>query len=108
MPASDPQPFYRAARKGWYLQLTRKQQVKLGPDPSPVIGRDGKPVPPEHVRRKYYEVMAAGPEAEPPQPKDITLVVEVMDLFLDWVEKRKSARTYEWYKRHCQTFVKSI
>jgi hypothetical protein len=36
--------------------------------------------------------MAAEPEIEP-QPKDVKLAVEVIDLFLDWAEKRKSPRT---------------
>lgn len=35
-------------------------------------------------------------------------VAEVFDRYLDWCQKRRSARTYEWYKDHIQRFLDSL
>ena len=37
-----------------------------------------------------------------------TLVVEVIDLFLEWASKNREQLTYEAYKRRLQAFVDSI
>ncbi len=36
------------------------------------------------------------------------LVVAVVDQFLDWVQRRKAPRTYEWYHRHLQNLTAEL
>lgn len=52
--------------------------------------------------------MAARGVAVEVAPVDAGLCVVVVDRFLGWVEKRKSARTYEWYRRHLRNFAAAI
>jgi integrase len=104
-----PEPFYRNARHGWFVQVG-KRQIKLGRDPSPQRNKEGVPVAPAPILKKYHEVMATLEEEKPPEPPPVnpTFAVEVIDTFLDWVERHKAPRTYEWYVRHCQLFSESI
>lgn len=89
-----PEPFYRSARKAWFLQLG-KRQIKLHADE-------------KEARKRYHEIMASQEEPEPPKPVDASLAVVVIDSFLDWVQRHKAVRTYEWYQRHCEAFARSI
>src|SRR5262245_33101211 len=93
MPA-EPQPFYRSARRGWYLQLTRNRQVKLGADPNPKHDKDGNPVPPDDVLKKYHQVMAAHEEEVAPlsQPIEVRAAVEVVELFLEHLASRARSK----------------
>src|SRR5262245_3115075 len=84
-----PKPFFKKARSAWYVQLDGKQ-VKLAPDKDLAFER-------------YHQLMQ-----ERPKNADFTMVVGVLDAFLDWLKKNKAARTYEWYHRHLQTFAKAI
>jgi integrase len=89
-----PAPFYRSARKAWFLQLG-KRQIRLAADE-------------KEAWKRYHELMAANENESPPRPVDASLAVVVIDEFLGWVERRKARRTYEWYQRHCEEFAKSI
>ncbi len=89
-----PEPFYRPSRKLWYVQIGKKQ-INLG--------RDEK-----EAWRKYHALMAEAGK-EPPKPAaETSLAVVVVDLFLDWVQRHKSGRTYEWYRRHLTNFARGI
>src|SRR5262249_49949823 len=65
----------------------------------------GRWKPPQEILEAYHRVMAERPAET---PIDCPMVLGVLDAFLDWAEKNKPARTFEWYKRHLQAFVKSI
>jgi integrase len=84
-----PKPWYRPARRTWYVQIDGKQH-NLGPD------RDG-------AFERYHELMRDRPRAVDP-----SLALGIIDAFLDWVEQNQAPRTYEWYRRHCEAFARSI
>src|SRR4051794_5270561 len=100
-----PRPFYRVPLKRWYVQL-RGRQIPLGSEAKPRRDKHGKPIPPQTVIDRYYELMAAKDESAAPVASD--LVVAIVDRFLDWVQRRKAPRTYEWYRRHLQNFARAI
>ncbi len=104
-----PEPFYRAPRRLWYVQLDGKQ-INLGREDNPRKDGDGQPVPCAAIVTRFHELMAdRGKNAPPPEATvDSTLAVVVIDQFLDWVQRHKSERTYEWYLRHCEAFAKAV
>lgn len=89
-----PKPFFRPARRLWYVQMAGKQ-INLGPD------RDA-------AFERYHELMidvrrhGSVPQAIPSPP---VLVVEVIDKFLDWVHTHRSPETFEWYRYRLQRFA---
>jgi len=99
LPRRHPQPFWREFTRCWYVQIGKKQ-IRLSPD------RD-------EAFRIYYELMSRGQEDQPsssavalaPIP---TLVVEVLDAFLDWCGRNKAARTYEHYRENIQRFATRV
>jgi integrase len=90
-----PEPFWRAARQCWYVQIGKKQH-RLSPEH-------------DEAYRLYHELMARPPDATPLAPGPHSQVaVEIIDLFLEWASKNKARRTYEAYRDHLQTFVDSL
>jgi integrase len=87
-----PKPFFRPQRGLWYVQIEGRQ-VNLGPD------RD-------EAFRRYHDLMARGPDQS--RPPDGDAAVSVLDAFLDWCEKHRAPRTYEWYRDYLQSFARSI
>ena len=84
-----PKPFFKASRGVWYVQISGKQ-INLGKDK-------------DEAFRLYHELMAN------PEPKLQTnlnpSVTELIDLYLDWVQKHRAPDTYEWYQYRLQRFV---
>src|SRR5437868_6803997 len=83
-----PKPWFRQARGVWYVQL-HGRQYNLGPDQ-------------EQAFRKYGELLAA------PAPVQAQLVAGVIDGYLEWCERHRPERTYEWYRDHLQSFLDSL
>lgn len=81
-----PKPFFKKARGLWYVEIDRKQ-INLGGD------RD-------EAYRQYHQLMGQ-PRAKSVAPRSLAGVV---DAFLEWVEKHRSAETYEWYRYRLQRF----
>jgi integrase len=95
MPRKHPEPFWRDARKCWFVQIGKKQH-RLSPD------RD-------EAFQLYHALMSRKPEEKQPTPPPAALLaVEVLDRFLDWVKGQQAARTYEWYQRHLQHIASAI
>lgn len=88
-----PEPFWREARACYFVQIG-KRQVRLDPDEATAW-------------RLYHELMARPPEAKVAVAAP-TLVLEVLDQFLDWVQKNKAPRTYAWYRENLQRFARAI
>jgi integrase len=84
-------PFFRAPRSLWYVQLNGKQ-INLGPDK-------------DAAWKRYHELMAT-PEA--PRPSGELAAVVVIDRFLDWCQKHRAPRTYDWYLDYLQSFAKTL
>jgi integrase len=91
--AKHPQPYFRAQRGTWCVQLDGKQ-ITLGADEKEAF-------------TLYHKLMS---ERASPAPRVLvsTAVVTTLDLFLDWCEKNRARRTYEWYFNYLQSFVKAI
>jgi integrase len=90
-----PQPFWRASRNCWYVQIGRKQ-IKLHPDR-------------EEAYRLYHELMSRPPEARQQAAfAPGRLVVEILDAYLEWAKANRSPRTYDWYRDNIQKFVDTI
>lgn len=86
-----PKPFYRKSRGLWYVQIDGKQH-NLGPDR-------------EDAFRQYRNLMAQPKEQRQVDPHSVASVV---DLFLDWTQKHRAPRTYEWYLERTQAFLKTV
>lgn len=84
-----PKPFFRTARKAWFVQLGSRQ-INLGSDQTQAFQR-------------YHELMRQEPQTH---RADCRLVVELIDDFLDSVQANQSAGTYQWYRDRLQCFAK--
>ena len=93
-----PKPFFRTGR-GWYVQLG-KGQIKLcdGPKNSDTEAA---------AWERYHAVMADQTQNIPKisPPADGHLVAEILDKFLDWCQKHRAGRTFDWYRDHIQNFL---
>ncbi len=87
-----PKPFFRTARRAWFVQVAGKQ-INLGPD------RDA-------AFRRYHELMGRPKPVAAPVTADT--VLSVLDAFLDWCQKHKAGRTYDWYRDYLESFAKTI
>ena len=59
-----PEPFYRSARKGWFVQVG-KRQIPLGIDQEPKRDRKtGRPIPSQEILDRYHETMRRRDEFE--------------------------------------------
>ena len=97
-----PKPFFRTGR-GWYVQLG-KEQIKLANGPQ---NADTE----AQAFTRYYEIMAerGRPKPAAPQIDPATMkVVEVFEKYLDWCQKHRAGRTYEWYHDHLQSFLNHL
>ena len=90
-----PQPFFKATRGTWYVQL-RGRQFNLGTD------RD-------KAFRRYHELMTASEKRPNGVPvDDASTVISLIDEFLDSLSKSAEPRTFEWYQRHLQHLVNGL
>jgi hypothetical protein len=92
-------PFFRPARNLWYVQLDGKQ-VNLGQDRSEAF-------------KTYHALMSARAERAELPPPTLSdgrprLVVELVDQFLDFVQKHRAADTYRWYKDRLNLFCNAV
>jgi integrase len=82
-----PKPWHRKSR-GWFVTLDG-QQIKLGTER-------------EESLERYRELIAQPAKREVPSGS----LAAVVDAFLDWCQKHRSADTYEWYRYRLQRFIK--
>ena len=87
--ARFPQPFFRAPRQLWYVQIGKKQH-NLGPDKDAAFA-------------EYHRLMS-----QPQVAIDPTLVVKILDGFLTWEKGQRAARTYEGHRWHIQRFIDAV
>ena len=97
---SFAKPFFRTGR-GWYVQLG-KQQIKLADGPEE---RRTPRLPPVTATTR---IMAERGRRSLPSRRlssHYRLSSEILDKYLDWCQKHRAARTYEWYRDHIQSFL---
>jgi integrase len=86
------EPFWRTERNCWYVQHGTRQ-IRLSPDK-------------DEAWRLWHEFMARPPEEERPlAPGPDVQAIEVLDDYLDWCQKNKAPRTYQWYRENIQRFA---
>lgn len=85
--ARRPKPWYRKDRDAWFVTIDGKRH-NLGPDKDEAFDR-------------FYRLMAQ------PQQRSIRSdsLVTMIDAFLDWTHRNRSADTYEWYRYRLQRFA---
>ena len=94
--ARTPKPWWREDRQSWFVTI-EGTRYNLGPD--------------EHeADREFHRLLslpsaARAPKASP--PSGLT-VAELLDKYLDWCQKHRAQRTYDWYKEHLQNFLDSL
>ena len=84
-----PQPFFRKFTSTWYVQIGKKQ-INLGKDE-------------KRAWDKYYELMGNRDKLSP-----TTYVVHLLDSYLDWCQRERNPKTYNWYKTYIGSFAKFV
>lgn len=97
------QPFFRRARGLWYVQLDGRQ-INLGADRDAAFAEYHRLM----AMRSYAEANTVAPALGEPASEPSPLVVVVIDEFLDWCQKNRSAETYRWYKDRLNAFCVTI
>lgn len=107
--ARKPSPWYWPERNGWFTILNGSRH-SLGEHPKDLpqpTKRKGKWVAPLTIETAFHALLAA-PQPQnsmrPAHRTDLT-VAELFEKFLDWTQKNKAPRTYEWYRDHLQSFL---
>lgn len=88
--ARTPSPWYRKSRNCWFVTIDGRQH-SLGSDKKTAFER-------------FYRLMLESEErkATPTRETFATLA----DRFLEWVQKKRSPETYEWYRYRLERFVR--
>ena len=76
----------------WFVQVGGKQ-VNLGPDR-------------EAALRRYHELMRQPKVFRSPAAAEN--VLSLLDAFLDWRQKHKAGRTYDWYRAYLESFAREF
>lgn len=85
--ARQPKPWYWKARRSWYVTINGDRH-NLGPD---------KP----QAWDRFHQLMRQPAERKVASQS----LAAIADVFLDWVQKNRSADTYEWYRYRLQRFI---
>ena len=86
----QPKPFFRKFTKSWYVQI-RGKQINLGRDRKQAWAR--------------YRQLTASPEE---LDAHTTTVHGLFDLYLAWVQKNRSAATYDAARRYLSSFARTL
>jgi integrase len=104
--ARSPSPWYWPQRNSWFTILNG-QRHHLGDHPADLptpTKRKAKWVAPPIICERFHALLGA-PKALPARTASGLSVPELLDKFLDWTQKHKAKRTYEWYRDHLQSFL---
>ncbi|MGI8980557.1 MAG: tyrosine-type recombinase/integrase [Pirellulaceae bacterium] len=82
-------PFFRKQTQTWYVQLGKKQH-NLGPDKQEALAK--------------YRALSAGEQAA--EQGEGMQVIAVLMLFKEWSEQHDTPATYNFYKRHLDSFIR--
>ncbi len=90
------EPFWRSDRACYYVQ-NGTRQIRLAPDK-------------DEAWQLWHEFMARPPEEKekPLTPGPGVLAVTILDAYLDWCQKHRAARTYEWNRENIQRFADAL
>jgi len=85
-----PKPWYRETRGVWYVTLNGHQH-NLGPDEAEAFER-------------YAKLLAAAQQQQRVMKSDS--VVAIIDEFLHWLQRNRSAGTYGWFHYRLERFAR--
>ena len=88
--ARTPKPWHRKDRKCWFVTIDGLRH-NLGPDRKSAF-------------QQFHELMAR-PKKRAVQSKSVAAII---DAFLEWTQKHRAKRTYEWYLQRCQWFITAV
>lgn len=105
-------PWFWEERSGWYVNKDGHRHF-LGEHPEdapPPRKHKGKWNAPTLIVQKFHSLMAA---PDTPASNVVAIpagptVAEILDKHLDWCQKHRAARTFEWYRDHTQGFLDSL
>ena len=90
-----PTAWYWKARKCWAVDLGG-DRFRLGTDKGA-------------AERELHRLLSLPPEERKPKveapPTTGLTVADIFDRYLDWVQKHRAPRTYDWYLEHIQSFT---
>jgi integrase len=94
--ARSAKPWWREDRAAWFVTI-RGVRHNLGADKA-------------EADLEFHRLMSKKPEqpvARKASSSGLT-VAEIFEKYLDWCQKRRAKRTYEWYQDHIQSFCDSL
>ena len=93
--ARTAKPWYRAERDDWVIYRDGRKVVLAK-------GRGNK----AKALKAFHKLMSEDRKATPTTPE--TTVGDVVDLFLEYVEREKATLTFQWYHRHVTSFCQHV
>ena len=90
--ARVPKPWWREDRQAWFVTIDCKRQN---------LGANRK-----EAMQRFHSLMAT--PARVGITKATESVAAIIDLLLDWTQKHRAPRTYDWYRERCQWFCKAV
>lgn len=88
--ARTPKPWYRKDRKAWFVTIDG-QRHNLGADRKSAF--------------QQFHILMAQPKKRAVPSKSVAAII---DAFLEWTQKHRAKRTYEWYLQRCQWFTLAV
>ncbi len=88
--ARPPKPWFWKARQAWYVTIDGTRHL---------LDADR-----ETAQQRFHALMAQ-PERQVIRSDS---VAAILDLFLDWTERNRAAKTYRWYRDFLQAFLNSL
>ncbi|HEY4311537.1 MAG TPA: tyrosine-type recombinase/integrase [Pirellulales bacterium] len=91
--ARASKPWWREDRQAWFVTIDG-QRYNLGPD-------EGE------AHREFHRLLSLAPAVRTPKASPSTglTVADVLDKYLDWCQKHRAPRTFDWYRDHLQSFT---
>lgn len=112
--ARSPSPWYWERRSCWAVILHGKRHV-LGPHPGDAPSprkKKNRWIVPKAILDAYDDLkvqLRTGTAAvSTPVLAPAPLVAELFDEYLEWCQKHRTPRTYEWSKNHIQSFLHTL
>ena len=109
--ARSAHPWFWESRNCWAVILGGQRHV-LGDHPAaapPPRKKKNKWIVPQTIQNLFDTLKVSLRGGPPPAAEPARLsVAEVFEKFLDWCQKNRSPRTYEWSRNHIQSFINSL
>ena len=109
--ARTASPWYWEPRRCWAVIVDGRRHILGDHPPGPPPRKKGnKWVAPRTIRERFDDLKVGlrNPAAAPAALPTEGTVAGAFDKFLDWCQKNRSPRTYEWSRTHLLSFVRTL